>query len=736
MNIIKLRQFVARARTFGTAKDGQIAMLFALMAVVLVSAAGGGIDLMRAYHARQKLSEIAALTCQYASRPSVLQLLNTTTTSNPSAKSYADTVGGYIDEAVKTQQLNWTVTNTDRFTQTATGPADVKLDVSVPTAFAKVIQITEIPVSAKAHCYDSPSTSAPDPEGYVVKEGFETRGGTNAKDQGGWEYYTVDGRTIAKPSSDPGAKPIYTGANNSVWYGTGYCLETDQVGTISSTVPEGRQSAELDCDNGSGSAGNSAISTKTELKLGNYELRYFYRSRVSYPNYDPAYLCGSAVGDLSWANDTRSSGGPVSNASRTNQINVYLDRTTTETATNAPLHTTLDGTQQLAGANLIDHCVYSNAWVERSVRIYVSTPGRYWLTFAADGQNDSFGGQIDAIRLCVNTCPDALQDNYPKAWTGGGKVLFADSFEAPVYQEDSPKHGVAKGGDLSLSTGTSGTSQSGWPSQATSGWITAPFNQVNWGTLFKGTAGAYQGSQYILLDGWNADGNAKKNRAAMRPFLLDPGYYQVSYGYISIVDFTDAGVTGTKCFANPGSGSLYPAASETLNGDIRYHSKLSADRWTNIVGVFMANGQLISTPVAGAAQGKATSFTNPDGSTTTTPTVPPDAVNWQNYNAGAVNPVIDTCGYADSYKWVPRSATVKITKPGLYWLVVSANGSTADGNGGGVDDVKMTALGSPYMSSPANATTIPVPNPQPGSRTYFDGFYIVADPFAPTAPIQ
>ncbi|WP_375410489.1 TadE/TadG family type IV pilus assembly protein [uncultured Methylobacterium sp.] len=280
MNTIKLRQIVARARRFGTAKDGQIAMLFALMAVVLISAAGGGIDLMRAYHARQKLSEIAALTCQYASRPSVLQLLNSTTTSNPGAKSYADTVGGYIDEAVKTQLLNWTVTNSDRFTQTGTGPAKVELAVAVPTAFAKIMQITEIPVSATAQCYDSPS-ALPPADAFVVKEGFETRGGTNAKDQGGWQYYTINGRTIAKPSSDPGATPVYTGANNSVWYGTGYCLETDQVGTISSTLPEGRQSAELDCDDGAGSAGNSAISTKVDLAGGNYELRYFYRSRVT-----------------------------------------------------------------------------------------------------------------------------------------------------------------------------------------------------------------------------------------------------------------------------------------------------------------------------------------------------------------------------------------------------------------------------------------------------------------------
>ncbi|KQP51413.1 hypothetical protein ASF39_10310 [Methylobacterium sp. Leaf108] len=719
------------ARRFGSDTGGGIAIIFALGAVVLIVASGGGIDLMRSYQAKQKLSEIATLTCQYASRPSVLQLLNGT--GGPGATSYQATVDGYIDRAVTTQKMGWTLTNTDRFVQSGTGPADVKLAVAVPTAFARIIGITQLPVTAAAHCYDGPN--APDPSGFVVKEGFEATGGANAVQKGGWAYYTIDGRSIARPSANPGSTPVYTGTGSAVWYGTGYCLETDEVGTISSTVPEGRQSAELDCENGSGRAGNSAISTKVDLRAGNQELRYFYRSRVTYRNYDPAYLCGSTAGDLSWANDTASSGGPVPNVSRTNQINVYLDAATA--GANAPLHRTLDGRQELAGANLIDSCVYAPAWIERSVRIFVSTPGSYWLTFAADGQDDSYGGQIDSIRLCNGTCPDALQDNFPAAWAGGGKVLFADSFESPTYAEDVPRHGIAKGGNLALSRGSTGGSPLGWPAQDPSGWTTAPVNQVNYGTLHNGQSGASQGSQYVLLDGWSASGSADKNRKVMRPFLLDPGYYRVSYGYISIVDLSGAGVTGTSCQANPASGAVYPADGAGLTGTIRHHTTLATGRWTNLVGVFMSNGQLISTPVPGASQGAATSFRNPDGSLSATPAVPPDRVDWQRYDAGAVNPVIDTCGYADSFRWVPRTASVKITKPGIYWLTFSANGGTADGNGGGIDDVKVTALGGPYLANPpGNTTTIPVPDPQPGTRIYFTGFSIVADPFAPTAPLQ
>jgi hypothetical protein len=60
-----------------------------------------------------------------------------------------------------------------------------------------------------------------------------------------------------------------------------------------------------------------------------------------------------------------------------------------------------------------------------------------------------------------------------------------------------------------------------------------------------------------------------------------------------------------------------------------------------------------------------------------------------------------------------------------------------DKMGGAIDDVKLTALGSLYMSSPPSSyVTIPVPSPQPGSSTTYTGFFIIADPLTPPAAQQ
>ena len=111
---------------------------------------------------------------------------------------------------------------------------------------------------------------------------------------------------------------------------------------------------------------------------------------------------------------------------------------------------------------------------------------------------------------------------------------------------------------------------------------------------------------------------------------------------------------------------------------------------------------------AGGAVNSQTSFTNPNGTTSTTPTVAPNGVSLTSYNASQPNPLIDICGYAPS--WQARTAYVKIQKPAYYWLTMSALG-TADGFGGAVDDIKVTALGSLYMSSPPSS---PVDHPGAG----------------------
>lgn len=761
--------FVRRLSRFGKDSRGNIAIVFALSSTMIVVGLGASVDLARAYVARQKLSQVAELTCQYSVRSSVLQLASNGTTG---FATYVSTVNTFASQALANQHWAGTVPTAPSgtyFTATnSTQPTNpvVELSSAVPTYFMQIVKVSQITVHAKVACLTESTapaivTTTSSAGSYVAREGFESAACSSFC----WVAPNGSSGTQSTPTSTTPSSPSYTGNYGQQWYILGYCLEIDATGVINATSPEGSHTVELDCDNGSGTAGNSSITTKVYLASGHYELRYNYRARVDYPNYDPAYICGTTAADISWANDTNDVSVDNGTAYRTNQINVYLDTASTSTI---PLHATLDGTQKLGGTNLIDTCIYAPAWVQRSIKITVTTPAYYWLSFAADGQNDSYGAQLDNIQLCQEACKGTLTDNFPSSWlaanNGGTNVtLFEDSFESPAHVAWFPPYSTLSG-TLGSSDGTTvstgcayGTTTSSYPSppgwpcqQATgwttesyvSGWSTAPYNQI---TYYSN--GAAKGSQYIQLDGTNSysSGSLSRNRLISRPFLLDPGYYQVSYNYIAGVNFASSGITGVYCTAAPASGDIYDSSlsSTYYTGAVRYGGSASYAVTTNIVGVFMSNGLLVSTPNPVTTLGATTTYLNTDNTVTTTPKTPPDNVNWSSYNAAVNNPVIDTCGYVSGSTWTARSVSVLITKPGLYWLTFSANGGAADGNGPGIDDVKLTALGSPYMSNPPTSalTTIPVPAPQNDTIYYglggdFSGFYIVADPLTPPAADQ
>ena len=693
---------------------GNVAVIFAFSLVTLAVALGGAVDLARAYSARQKLAEVASLACQYASRPSVIQTDATNYSGANGQAAYSTAVVNFITSSLQAQNFQYTQTTTAPFTSTQNGPANVNLTASVPTTFLQVVRIMQVPVSATAHCYDAPSSInqvVNNPS--IVQESFENpppSGCTSAC------YIQANG-TLGTPATPSSAFPStagFTGLFGAAWYIEGYCLEIDQTGKTKSTTPNGSHSAELDCENGSHSGGNSSISTKAYLESGTYELRYFYGSRVPYPNYDPAYVCGSTASDVSWANDTNSQGGYPASALRTNQINVYLDQVS---GSSPPQHTTIDGTQQLAGSNLIDMCVYSFNWVERSVKINVASPSYYWLSFAADGASDSYGGSIDYVRLCQGTCPGALQDNYPSAWLsanngGVNKVLFEDTFDSPVYSGP-----FNNGGNIDYSDGTSGSASAGWPTLAASGWGMGPSNNIPYWNV-----GCPQGLQCVEL-GWNG------GSFVSRPFLLDPGYYQVNYDYISEITFPS--LNSVYCGATPAAANIASLQAQNGYGNIHYFNVQTGavtNYATNTVGVFMSHAQLASTPNLTSTSGATTTYTNPNGSTSTTATVPPSGISLTSYNASQVNPLLDICGYAASPQ--TRTAYVLIQKPAYYWLTLGA--LSGAGYGGFIDDVKLTALGSPYMASPpANAITIPVPSPAANGTASFAGFSTVADPLTP-----
>jgi Flp pilus assembly protein TadG len=706
-------------RVFRADRSGQIAVIFGLSSVMIVTAAGAGMDLSRAYMARQKLSEVATLACQYASRPSIVQTSLASYSGSNGGTTYVTQVTNFITSSLQSQNFILSQTNGTPFTYTQNGTADVRLTATVPTTFMKIANVQTVPITVQRHCFDSPASviqRVPDGNStYLVQESFEANGVS-----GSWHYFMPNGtvNTTGNPSPTAFNNTVnYTGSKGNQWYTTGYCIEQDAGGVIKSSAADGSFSVELDCDNGSGTKGNSALSTKTYLAAGAYELRFFYASRVLYLNYAPTYLCGSAASDLSWANDTSSSGGPVANALRTNQMNVYLDL---NTSGSPPTHTTIDGTQTLAGSNLIDMCVYGQSWLERSVSITVTTPGYYWLSFAADGLSDSYGAQLDNIRLCPNTCPASVQDNFPTAWSSG-TILFEDTFETPYYYTNGALY--YGNGNIFLSTGTSGTSSSGWPSETATGWHAEPVNQVNF--IFSN---ATQGKQTIELDAdTNIGGVASSQRSITRKFLLVPGYYQVSYMYKSNVTFSSLGST-VYCGATPTLANI-SGLSGTATGNTSYTGGGNAtwNKDTNIIGVFMSHDQLASNPNT-AALSTAVTYLNPSGTTTSSPTVPDDNINLSLYNSSQVNPLLDICGYA--LNWQTRTANIKIVKPSYYWLTFASLG-TADKAGGAIDDVKLTALGSLYMSAPSGAVTIPVPDPQPGATISYTGFSFTANRLTP-----
>ena len=334
--------------------------MFGLTSTLLFMAMGGGIDLSRAYLARQKLSQVATLACQYASRPAIVDTSSSSYSGSNGGATYTSNVNNFITTTWQSQKVGLVQTNAAPFNYTKNGPATVSLNSSVSTAFLQMFGFNSIPIGAQTHCYDNLTAvpqRTPNPPGqYLLRESFE-KGGTS----GGFTYYKPNG-TIGTQSSPTSysSGTAYTGANGVQWHVTGYCVEQDSAGVIKQNVADGGFSVELDCDNGSGNQGNSSITTLVYIPSGSYELRYNYASRVSYPNYEPVYLCSSAASDLSWANDTNSQGGPVANALRTNQMNVYLDLN--NSASNVPpTHTTIDGTQQLDGSNLSISA--STAWI-------------------------------------------------------------------------------------------------------------------------------------------------------------------------------------------------------------------------------------------------------------------------------------------------------------------------------------------------------------------------------------
>jgi len=116
-------------------------------------------------------------------------------------------------------------------------------------------------------------------------------GGANAKPNA-----VIDEKwlTIATPVNGNPANPVVND-----WY-SGTAGTASPLSTTGGPTINGAPSGRMQIGSSDGSIA-PILSKKVYLPAGDYELRYWYQSTVIYPEYEPAYICGSVEGEMHWA---------------------------------------------------------------------------------------------------------------------------------------------------------------------------------------------------------------------------------------------------------------------------------------------------------------------------------------------------------------------------------------------------------------------------------------------------
>ena len=176
-----------------------------------------------------------------------------------------------------------------------------------------------------------------------------------------------------------------------------------------------------------GDGANNSIAKKVYMPAGAYELRYWYRSAVIYPEYQPAYICHPRLDNIAWANSDgyrEYSSAPIKRGNPfAAQVAVFLHPVKQD----PQLAVAPPATNNFV--NRIDTCSYSGRWIERSIMIDVTNSGYFWLAFAAESPqgSDKRGGWIGRVKLCIASCGDPPVNNFPYA---PDTVIFTDSFSS------------------------------------------------------------------------------------------------------------------------------------------------------------------------------------------------------------------------------------------------------------------------------------------------------------------
>ncbi len=233
--------------------QGGVAIIFALSATALVAFLGAGLDLSRAVVARQELSNVATMACQYSTRPSVYSVAYS---NSNGVQTYQTQVNSFITQSLSNQNFTLTQSTSTPFTYAALGSAgQVSLSASVPTLFLPIVSINSLPVSVTISCAVAQQQTQTTAGTVILSESFENSACSGAC----WSSFQPSGARnsfISTPVSTFPSNVGYVGTTGTEWTIMGYCLEIDASGVIRTSSADGTHAAELDCDNGSGTAGD------------------------------------------------------------------------------------------------------------------------------------------------------------------------------------------------------------------------------------------------------------------------------------------------------------------------------------------------------------------------------------------------------------------------------------------------------------------------------------------------
>ncbi|AMJ58943.1 TadE/TadG family type IV pilus assembly protein [Bosea sp. PAMC 26642] len=330
---------------------GVSSVMLAVSLPVIVLSVGGGIDMTRAIALRQQVASAIELACKQSA-------IEVDYKASKSATPDKDNYKPFVDQLIQARLTSASLTGVAASSVVDTKKISITASTVSPNVFAKVLNFDTVPISLTREC--ARSSTPPPVQGTVLfSESFEVNHNVASND---W--------TVLK--------------NWNGWTTKDAGIEINGMPQLSgNTIRFGNFFAELDSDclGASNCQANSTMSRELTLAPGKYELRYWYISRVRNPaaNYVGKVICGTDA-DVAWATWE----------GQTNRIEVFFEK---------------QGSYNFAAKDMVDVCVHTDQWTERKIPIVVTSNAKYRISWRAAGRQDTYGGLIDYLRFCSNTCP-------------------------------------------------------------------------------------------------------------------------------------------------------------------------------------------------------------------------------------------------------------------------------------------------------------------------------------------